>query len=154
MAAHINRMTQMLCVAPLSISKARLHFWKIKPYEKDQNRTTLCFCCLSLSSHTPPTEIQVGCNQTPRPGGRKSNFTCHTHKRLFMQVGWRCVWVCVCMFKNTSLEVWVCLCGLCEWVVWARVLPKGISTKGGKHTCTHSSGGERRCVCVRVWPFI
>lgn len=116
---------------------------------KDRYHTTLCFCCLSLSSHTFPTGTQVACNQTPHPGGRKSNFTCHTHNRLFMQVGWR-VLRCVYIFEYASLEIFVCLFGLCGWVVWARVLPKGISTKGDKHAHIHTLlwGWKEICVCV------
>lgn len=66
-------------------------------------------CCpvlllsVPLISHTSPTEIRVARNQTPHPGGRKSNFTNHTHNRLFMQVGRRVV-RCVSMF-GTLLQV-------------------------------------------------
>ncbi len=115
---------------------------------KDQYPTTLCFCCQSLSSHTSPTGTQVACNQTPRPGGRKSNFTCHTHNRLFMQVGWR-VLRCVYMFEYASLEVFVCLCGSCGLSGVGTCVAEGHFHKG-RQTCTHSWGWKEMCVCVRV----
>lgn len=90
----------MCCL--LSVSKARLHLWEIKPYERISTNNTPCSCCLSLSSRTSlPQKCSV---PATRPlvlgGGGKSNFTNHTCNRLFMQVGWRAL-RCVYTFERT-----------------------------------------------------
>lgn len=90
----------MCCL--LSVSKARLHLWEIKPYERISTNNTPCSCCLSLSSRTSlPQKCSV---PATRPlvlgGGCKSNFTNHTCNRLFMQVGWRAL-RCVYTFERT-----------------------------------------------------
>lgn len=91
-----------------------------------------------LISHMSPTEIRVACNQTPHPGGHKSNFTSHTHNRLFMQVGRRVV-RCVSMFGTLRRVVNGHMC--CP-----RAFPQ---REANMHA--HPLWGEWRIVCVR--PF-